>query len=128
VDLALLRYPLQFGSVEWEFGTISAHLNGMPLGTMGLILLAAGTLGSGWRCMARGLAVFCAVVAVGVVSLSVIYLLDVPVALKGAPQVKSLLIRAIVKAGMFAITYTTLYAWLARFLWRHTQPSIQASA
>jgi len=44
--LALLWYPLQFGSADWEFGTISAYLNGMPLGTLGLALLAAGAIGA----------------------------------------------------------------------------------
>jgi hypothetical protein len=123
-DLALLWYPLRFGDPEWEFGTISAHLNGMPLGTVGLALLVAGAIGRGWRRTTRLLAIVCLLVVIGLLAISVVYLLDVPLALRAAaPQVKPILVKAMLKAGVFGATYTVLYAWLAWFLWRKTQPA-----
>jgi hypothetical protein len=122
-DLALLWYPLRFGDPEWEFGTISAHFDGMPLGTVGLALLVAGAIGRGWRRTSRLLAVVCLLVVVGLLAISVIYLLDVPLALRAtAPQIKPVMKKAMLKAGVFSATYTVLYAWLAWFLWRSTRP------
>jgi hypothetical protein len=121
-DLALLWYPIRFGTPEWEFGTISAHLDGMPLGTLGLALLIVGAIGNGWRRTVRLLAIVCLLVVVGLLAISVIYLLDVPLALQGtAPQMKPVIKKAMLKAGIFAATYTALYAWLAWFLWRSTR-------
>jgi hypothetical protein len=121
-DLALLWYPLQFGIAEWEFGTISAHLNGMPLGTLGVVLFAAGSLGRGWRRTTRAVGAVCLLVALGMLAVSLIYLLDVPLALRAsAPQLKPAIRKAILKAGVFAATYTALYGWLGWYLWRVTR-------
>jgi hypothetical protein len=35
-DLALIWIPLGFGNPEWEFGTVSATLDGLPVTTLGL--------------------------------------------------------------------------------------------
>jgi hypothetical protein len=123
-DLALLWYPPQLGNPQWEFGTISAHLNGMPLGTVGLALVAAGAIGEGHRRSAQVVAGVALLVAVSLLAISVIYLLDIPVALRSTPaQARAILTKAIVKAAVYALTYTAFYAWLARLLWRRTQPS-----
>jgi hypothetical protein len=123
-DLTLLWYPLQFGNPEWEFGTISAHLDGMPLGTLGLATFAAGAVGLGWRRTTRVVAVVCLLVMLLILGIGVIYLLVVPVALQGAPPaVKPGLVKAMVKAGVFAATYAVLYGWLGWFLLRRPRPS-----
>lgn len=120
-DIALLWYPLQFGSPEWEFGTISRQLDGMPLGTIGLCLFVAGAIGRGWRPAVRVLSIVCLLITLELLAVSGLYLLDVPLALHGfAPASKSALIKAMFKAGVFAATYTLLYAWLGWFLWRKT--------
>ena len=121
-DMALLWYPLLFGTPEWEFATISACYDAMPVGTVGLILMVAGAIGRGWRGVTRTLAVVSFCIALGLVAVSVVYLLDVPLALKGiAPPVKYVLKKAMLKAGVSAAAYTVLYAWLAWFLWRSTR-------
>ena len=51
-----------------------------------------------------------------------IYLLDVPIALRGvAPQLLPAIKKAIAKAAVFAVTYTAVYGWLAAYLWRKTR-------
>src|SRR6185437_6901598 len=40
-DVALAWYPTAFGNPEWEFGAISATLNGFALPTLGLYLVLA---------------------------------------------------------------------------------------
>ena len=121
-DLALLWYPVNFGSAEWEFGTISAHLDGMPLATVGFALALVGVLNRGWRIPARALALVSFLISVALFAMYLIYLLDVPIALRGVqaalqPTIK----RAIVKATVFALTYMALYAWLGWYVWRKTR-------
>jgi hypothetical protein len=73
--------------------------------------------------MARVVAVLALLVVLDLIAISVIYLLDVPVALRGTPpEMKGVLKKAMIKAGVFAATYTLFYAWLAWFLWRKTKP------
>ena len=118
-DLALLWYPLKFGSPEWEFATIGGHFDAMPLATLSTVLLAAGVLTNGWRKSARVLAVFCVLVGLVHVGVYAIYLLDVPIALGGVPpQLQPAIQKAIAKTTVFAVTYTMLYGWLGTYLWR----------
>src|SRR5262245_56246877 len=43
IDILLAWYPIEFGNAEWEFGTISATLDRLPLATVGaMFILAAG--------------------------------------------------------------------------------------
>lgn len=43
-DLALLWIPARLGTPDWEFGTVSTTLDGMPLGTVGFALIAVGAV------------------------------------------------------------------------------------
>ena len=122
IDLGLLWYPLNLGSPEWEFGTISAHFDSMPLGTIGLTFVAVGAIGRGWRRVAQTVAILSGLVAAFLVGAYVIYLLDVPLALKGvAPELGPTVKKAIVKASIYAVTYVAFYGWLARYLWRRSR-------
>ena len=121
-DLVLLWFPLHFVSPEWRFGTISGHFDGMPLGTLGLTILAVGLLGKGWRIPALVMVTLLALVALDLLVISIIYLRDAPVALQSTPsEMQSVLKKAMLKAGVFAVTYTCFYAWLAWFLWQKTK-------
>lgn len=123
VDLTLLWFPLNFGSPDWEFGTVAAHLDGMPLGTVGLTLLIAASIAQGWRRATRLLAAWCLFVTLWLVVITVVYVLNLPLALETTSQqaASSALGKAILKAGAFAATYMVLYAWLTWFLWRLTR-------
>ena len=118
-DLALLWIPPHFGRAEWEFGTISRHFDGLALGTVGLVFLSIGVVRNGWGLGMRGLALACLTVTLALIAISVIYLLDVPIALQGAaPQVHPILKKAMLKCGVFAMTYIGLYGWMTAYLWR----------
>lgn len=121
VDLALLWHPLQFGNAEWEFGTISAHFDGMPLGTIGLATVAIGLMGLGWRRTTRFLSVLILAVTAGLLAIAVIYGLDVPLALKGTqPQLHSAVTKAVIKTTAYVVTYVGFYLWLAITCWRRS--------
>ena len=40
-DLAFAWFPLEWGNLEWEFGTSSRTFDGLPLSTIGIGALAA---------------------------------------------------------------------------------------
>lgn len=115
-DLLLIWYPPQWGSPEWEFGTISTAVNAVPLGTIGLVaVIAAGTaLGRRRLLLAAGLFAWAGAVFLAV--LGTIYLLVVPIALRGTPAVAATAVKvAIVKTSFFLLLYVATYALLGFF-------------
>lgn len=122
IDVGLLWYPLHFGSPEWEFGTVSAHFDGMPLATLGLGLTAAAMIGLGWRRRTRLLAVLMALIGLGLAAILMIYALDIPLAFHGVqPQMRSALEKAVVKTLSYGVIYTVLYWLLSLILWRRSR-------
>lgn len=115
-DLLLIWYPPQWGSPEWEFGTISTAANAVPLGTIGLAaVIAAGTaLGRTRLVLAAGLFAWAAAMFLG--ALGVIYLLVVPIALRGTPVAAAAVMKVtIVKTSFFLLLYVATYALLGLF-------------
>jgi hypothetical protein len=111
LDLILLWIPLQFGVAEWEFGTVSRFLDGLPVLTVGLaLLLITGALNAKppllWVSGILSVLVL-AVVLVGIL----VYILDIPLALKATdPGLRLGLKKAVVKtlgeAVIYLVTYT----------------------
>ena len=119
IDLLLLWIPLEFGRPDWEFGAISAHFDGMALGTVGLILLLAAALAGGRRRVARAIGAACWAIGFALVVLFVIYLLDVPIALQAAGErMRDAMVKSIAKTSIFALVYSLLYFWLGWRAWR----------
>jgi hypothetical protein len=58
VDLGLTWVPTEFGNREWEFATVTASFNGMPVILIGLmfIVAAAASEGRRWWALAGGMA------------------------------------------------------------------------
>jgi hypothetical protein len=130
-DVALFYWPSHFGQSQWEFGTIAQTLDAMPLPTVGVALLAIGIRSRGADIVwSRTLAVGSLVIALVCAGVLVLFVLDIPVALRTlqaastgpraqqaalmAPSMK----RGMAKAILFGVCYTAAYAWLARTLWR----------
>jgi hypothetical protein len=130
VDLAILWYPLNFGNVLWEFGTVVPTLNGLPGTTIGLSLMAAAALGRGLSGRAKTLAAVLLVEAVIVLTLGLLFATTAPVALRGVPA-GSLeqfgLKRAVVKAAAQIVVYPILLTWMAMFIWRRAGKAAPAS-
>lgn len=115
-DFALTWYPLSFGNREWEFGTVTASLNGLPVPTMGLALLLVGALllERRWWAGLVGLAAFGLMVWVLVGA--VLWVTTVPLALRTAPpEVLLGLKKSIVKSALQCVAYPGILAFLG---WR----------
>jgi hypothetical protein len=113
VDLALAWFPLGFGNPEWEFGTISATLNGLPLLTIGLVSLVVSGAMLGRRWQVRTVASTMLVLAVLLAASAVLYTTVLPIALRqggaGNPLVLAGLQKAGVKAGALFVIYIALF-------------------
>jgi hypothetical protein len=118
LDIVMLWLPAHIGRAEWEFGTISATFDALPLATLGLGLLLAGSLAAGWMGRIKALGWFALGVLVLLLAVLVLYGLDVPLAWKGvAPAALPMLKRAMAKTLALALAYLVVYGlfgWIAR--------------
>ena len=130
VDIAILWYPLNFGNVTWEFGTVVPTLNGLPGTTIGLSLMAAAAVARGQAGRAKTLAAVLLVEALIVVSLGLLFATDAPVALRGVPAGSLELFglkRAVVKAAVQIVVYPIVLTWMAILIWRRAGKAAPAS-
>jgi hypothetical protein len=112
-DYALAFYPLGFGSAEWEMGTISSVVQGLPLFSIGLVgvWVGAGGLGRRWMLWIVGL-VFLAASA-GVLGSLVVFLTDVPIAIRatqGAARlgIQKLIAKTLILGLLFGASYVVM--------------------
>ena len=121
VDLLLTWYPMNFGNPEWEFGTVSAALDGLPVLTLGLGLLMGAGAARGQRWLVRTMAVVLALLAVLIVAAAILYLLNLPIALQSVtqPVIRTGLKKAIAKTAGQSVLYPLAFGWIAWKAWRH---------
>jgi hypothetical protein len=112
-DVALAWYPAAFGNPEWEFGAISATLNGFALPTLGLYLVLASSLARSRKLPAVAAAGLAIALVVALLVLAFIYVTVIPLALRSvahAPLIASGMKKAIVKAIVLFLSYGVLFA------------------
>ena len=109
-DIALAWYPTAFGNPQWEFGTIATTVAGLPLASIGLASLSASAFARGKRWLLVALSVALLVLGVAVLSGCILFLMDVPLALRAEHGLAGLAIRkAIVKTLMLGLGFGALY-------------------
>lgn len=122
MDLLLTWYPLNLGNTEWEFGTVTAALDGLPAFTLGIALLMGSGAARGDRLLMRVMAIVFALLALLILAAAVLYVTDLPIALKAVtqPVIRTGLKKAITKTVGQAVVYPLAYLWIARMAWRHS--------
>lgn len=121
-DLALLLFPAKFGDLEWEFGTVSALFNGLPVPTMGAALILAGGLALDRIGAVMSVLLWSVMMAAVLLGSLILYLLNVPLAFRSvAPEVeRASLVAAVIKGCVAGVVYLALHCALgyssARFL------------
>lgn len=122
LDVLLTWVPPRFGSAEWEFGTISASLNGLPLPTLGLALLLARSLAVQDQTTARMVLALYAVMALFILAAGVLYALDAPIAFRAVenPVAREGLKKAVVKTAAQLTLYPAGLLWLTVRYWKRT--------
>jgi len=123
LDVLLTWYPFHLGSAEWEFGTVTASFNGLPVPVLGMGLLLASGVALGRPWLVRLLAVWFAVTAVVLAVMAVLYVTNVPIALKTVdePLIRTGLKKAIVKTLGQSIVYPIGFLWVGMKAWRHAK-------
>jgi len=121
LDVALTWYPTHVGSPEWEFGTVSASLDGLPVPAMGLALVVASGAARGIGWVVRGLALVFGVLALAIVVAGLLYATNVPIALQSVtdPVVRTGVTKAVAKTCAQAVVYPLAFAWIAVKGWKH---------
>ena len=111
LDLALAWYPPQIGNPQWEFGTVSRTYDNLAITALGLTLLLGAGVARGVRWWTRTVAVLFLVLAVLLLAGFVLYLLNIPLALKSVtdPVALSGLKRAMTKTMGQAVVYTVVF-------------------
>ena len=114
VDILLAWAPWNFGNADWEFGTASATLNSMPVPAMGVALLAAGSIARRSVLLTALAASWSVIVVLGLCAVGLLYLLDVPLAMRAAASVSAQtdMRIAIAKALMAFGAYTSVHAYV----------------
>ena len=122
-DLALAWYPAAFGSREWEFGTVSAVLDGLPLFAMGLALSFGAAVARGKIGLLKFWSIVLIVAAVVILGLLGLYARTIPVALASTTDalVKVGLQKAIAKALLQGVGYTAAFLWTGILGWKHAK-------
>lgn len=127
-DIALLWYPARWASVDWEFGTVSAAFDAMPLATIGLGLACTGAVARGRRrlLVVMALVMFAVFAALGV--MLTIFALDVPVVWRAVdPQLRLPVRKAMMKTGSMSVVYMILYLTLGIWVARRVRVSVKGA-
>lgn len=122
-DIALSWIPLNFGNAEWEFGTVTASLDGFPLLSTGLALVLGSAVVRGVRPTVMVAAVVVLVLALLVVAGGVLYARRIPTALATVtdPVIRAGLKEAIIKTLLQAVLYSLAFVWIGIRALRHAR-------
>ena len=119
-DFVLAWVPSRFGVPEWEFATIAQTLAGLPLLTIGLAGLLGSTMALGRRRLVVATAVLLLVLGLTVFVALVLFMLDVPLALRASQGPSALGVqKAIAKTLLLGLCFGTAYIVSAISALRH---------
>lgn len=123
-DMALVWYPLRLGNPSWEFGAIDLSFSTLPLLTIGLGAALAAALARGKRKTAAALAGFALLLALVCIGGYLVFLSDVPLALRNSPaELLQGVRKAIFRNTIFAVSFTTAYLGVGIAVLRHLRAS-----
>jgi hypothetical protein len=121
VDLALAWYPANLGNAEWEFGAITATMNGFAFPLLGLFLALASAVELGDRTFARVLGGLMLALAVIWIIVALLYATVVPLALNAVAANSDITLgmkKAIAKGAILLLSYVTLLLYGGWTAWR----------
>jgi len=112
LDIALAWAPMNLGNADWEFGVVSSTFNSMPVPSVGLGLATASLIVRGRKVGVILAATWALVVVLFLLGAGVLYLLDLPLALKAMqePVARTALSVAMAKSAASFCAYASLHA------------------
>ena len=129
IDIGLFFVGQRFGDSEWEFGTIIQVIDALPVSMMAVLLLAVGVRIKENRKLSRAIALVCALAVLFLLTLLVIFALDVPVAAgalrraaasssSDSAAVVTAIKRGITKTFILGTGYLAAFVGLTITMWR----------
>jgi len=122
-DLLLAFYPFAAGNAEWEFGTITTVMDGLPLLTIGLGLALGAMVARGRLAGVRILSVAFAVIGLILALLTLRYAGHISEAMGAVtePAIKLGLRKAIIKTLTQGTLYPIGFLWIGTLGWKHAK-------
>ncbi|MGQ0641205.1 MAG: hypothetical protein ACT4P6_10615 [Gemmatimonadaceae bacterium] len=116
-DLVLAWVPPRFGNPDWEFATVTAMFNNLPVPSMGIGLALAGAIAVESPGAKRLVAVMAGLLAAWSLVAAVFFGLTLPLAWSAMsePAARQTLITSIVKTVVQFVVYTLFFGWVVRF-------------
>lgn len=105
-DVLLVFYPARFGEPSWEFGVVDGAVSSMPLLFVGLAGLFGSALAQRRNWMIWTVAVCAAFIGLAIAALYLIYLTNVPMALRTAPaEVMTGIYKSIARTTVMSVMF-----------------------
>ena len=129
IDVLLLWWPFRLGSVEWEFATVGATFNALPLLTIGIGILAITAVVRDSKWLRRALMTLSLLLCLALIGIAILYVLTLPVAWRGSPPAaRTALIRLMVKTTLYSGIYVVMFGALAGLFWRFSGSTVRIPA
>ena len=125
-DLVLAFYPFAIGDAEWEFGTVTTVMDGLPLLTIGLGLALGAMVARGRLAGVRILSLVFGLIGVVLALLTIRYASHISAALGAViePSIKLGLKKAITKTLAQGTLYPIGFLWIALLGWKHAKHGV----
>jgi hypothetical protein len=122
LELGSVWLPPNVGNPEWEFGTVSTFLDGLPILILGLGMVLAAALSRGARWTARLASLGFLLLSLLILFGAVLYATNLPTAFRAMrdPAQLTILKRALSKASVQSAVYIVGFWWAGIAGWRRT--------
>jgi hypothetical protein len=119
VDLGMMFRHAQWSSLDWEFGTLGALVQGMPLITLGFGLMCAASVANGWVLARRMMSIVMLLMTLIVLIVTAMFVLDTFSVLKVIQAaLKPAAVDLAIKTCLSSFVYFVLYLALGVWTWR----------
>ena len=109
-DMALVWYPLRPGNPTWEFGAIDLSFSSLPVLSVGFATSLAASAALGRTKMLWMLALLGLLVGLFCIGGYLLFLTDVPLALRNAPaEVLTGIKKSVMRTTIFGVGFATAY-------------------
>jgi len=121
-DMALVWYPLRPGNPSWEFGAVDLSFSTLPVVTIGFAALLSASVALGRRRFAMFLGVASILVALVCIGGYLLFLSDVPLAIRNSPpEILTGVKKAVFRNTVFGVLFATAYMAAGIATLRHTR-------
>jgi hypothetical protein len=120
VDIGLAFYPLNVGSAEWEFGTATALMDNLPVGTVGVGLIGVAGLGKRSEVLVNLAVAFAVLLLIVIVSSAAMFGRNVAEAVRSVtePLLRQGLQESIARTSIQLVAYLVALGWFVAKLRR----------